>query len=258
MRIREIISEGSESNTVVRIDSKFIKDFSTDLKNYKHNADWSQSGLDTGDDSYWQKNNITPEVSKGIFAGDPHRTALYATGNAHETRYIEFVQNGQPVVYFDQRDLPKMRNHKSYLTVFDAANFRRLPSGEYFSENPGAPIKRATITDPFQYISSQGWEIRFTKDLNQVLQQAKDLHQAGKIDHYGAEGMNETAGAKLAENFADGRNPQDRGDSRRHGIPKKASLSTLDKITHSKTASPRKKQLAHWQANMRRGRAKKK
>jgi murein DD-endopeptidase MepM/ murein hydrolase activator NlpD len=59
----------------------------------------------------------------------------------------------------------------------------------------------------------------------------------------------------IAENFADGKNPQDKGDSARHGIPKKASLSSLDKITHS-DASPRKKQLAHWQANMRRGRNK--
>jgi hypothetical protein len=57
----------------------------------------------------------------------------------------------------------------------------------------------------------------------------------------------------MKENFADGKNPQDKGDSRRHGIPKKSSLASLDKIVHSKSASPRKKQLAHWQANMRRG-----
>jgi len=57
----------------------------------------------------------------------------------------------------------------------------------------------------------------------------------------------------MEENFADGKHPGDKGDSKRHGIPKKASLSSLDKIVHSKTASPRKKQLAHWQANMRRG-----
>ena len=57
----------------------------------------------------------------------------------------------------------------------------------------------------------------------------------------------------LEENFADGRNPQDKGDSRRHGIPKHASLSSLDKITHQ---GGRKGQLAHWQANMRRGRMK--
>jgi pyrimidine deaminase RibD-like protein len=55
------------------------------------------------------------------------------------------------------------------------------------------------------------------------------------------------------ENFADGRHPEDKGDSRRHGIPKHASLSTLDKIAHQ---GGRKGQLAHWQANMRRGRAK--
>lgn len=60
-------------------------------------------------------------------------------------------------------------------------------------------------------------------------------------------------GEQFLENFADGRNPQDKGDSRRHGIPKKASLSTLDKIGHG---SGRKAQLARWQANMRRGRNK--
>ena len=60
----------------------------------------------------------------------------------------------------------------------------------------------------------------------------------------------------VAENFADGRDPQHKGDSARHGIPKHATIAQLEKIRSSKTASPRKKQLAHWQINMRRGRAK--
>ena len=60
----------------------------------------------------------------------------------------------------------------------------------------------------------------------------------------------------MTENFADGKNPQDRGDSARHGIPRHATIAQLEKIRSSKTASPRKKQLAHWQINMRRGRAK--
>jgi len=47
------------------------------------------------------------------------------------------------------------------------------------------------------------------------------------------------------ENFIDHKGPGHRGDSKRHGIKKHASLSSLDKIVHSKTASPRKKQLAH-------------
>jgi hypothetical protein len=54
----------------------------------------------------------------------------------------------------------------------------------------------------------------------------------------------------VAENFADGRNPQDKGDSQRHGIPKGATMAELEKAAK---ASGRKGQLARWQLNMRRG-----
>jgi len=54
----------------------------------------------------------------------------------------------------------------------------------------------------------------------------------------------------VSENFADGKHPEDKGDSARHGIPKHASISTLRKIAHQ---GGRKGQLAHWQANMRSG-----
>jgi len=57
------------------------------------------------------------------------------------------------------------------------------------------------------------------------------------------------------ENFADGRNPQDKGDSKRHGVPTKASVSTLRKVAKQ---GGRKGQLAHWMANMKAGKAKKK
>lgn len=59
----------------------------------------------------------------------------------------------------------------------------------------------------------------------------------------------------ISENFADGRNPQDKGDSKRHGVPTKASVSTLRKVAKQ---GGRKGQLAHWMANMKAGRAKKK
>jgi hypothetical protein len=59
----------------------------------------------------------------------------------------------------------------------------------------------------------------------------------------------------LKENFADGRNPQDKGDSKRHGVPTKASVSTLRKVAKQ---GGRKGQLAHWMANMKSGRSKKK
>jgi hypothetical protein len=65
-------------------------------------------------------------------------------------------------------------------------------------------------------------------------------------------GLNEQS---LAENFADGKNPQDKGDSKRHGVPTKASVSTLRKVAKQ---GGRKGQLAHWMANMKSGRSKKK
>ena len=62
------------------------------------------------------------------------------------------------------------------------------------------------------------------------------------------------AGRKKAnENFADGKNPQDKGDSQRHGIPKGATIAQLEKAAK---ASGRKGQLARWQINMRRGKKK--
>jgi predicted nucleotidyltransferase/GNAT superfamily N-acetyltransferase len=57
----------------------------------------------------------------------------------------------------------------------------------------------------------------------------------------------------MAENFHDGKNPQDKGDSKRHGVPTKASISTLRKVAKQ---GGRKGQLAHWMANMKSGRAK--
>lgn len=62
-------------------------------------------------------------------------------------------------------------------------------------------------------------------------------------------------GHSIEENFADGKNPQDKGDSKRYGINTKASVSSLRKTAKQ---GGRKGQLAHWLANMKAGRAKKK
>jgi hypothetical protein len=59
--------------------------------------------------------------------------------------------------------------------------------------------------------------------------------------------------ANLEENFADGKGPGRPGDSQRHGIPKGATIAQLEKAAK---APGRKGQLARWQINMRRGKAK--
>jgi hypothetical protein len=56
------------------------------------------------------------------------------------------------------------------------------------------------------------------------------------------------------ENFADGKNPGRKGLSKRVGIPKKSSLSNLEKIAKNSTGEKRK--MAQWQLNMRRGKNK--
>ena len=57
----------------------------------------------------------------------------------------------------------------------------------------------------------------------------------------------------MNENFADGKGPGRPGDSARHGIPKHATMSELEKASHAKG---RKGQLARWQMNMRNGKKK--
>ena len=174
---------------VTRIDSTDIKDFSSNMPTYYHTKDWSQSGQFKPGSKI--PKNFSGKV-QGTFAGDPHRTALYATGNAGETRFVEITDpNGQSYVYFDKKDLPTIRARKTYLTVFPADTFKvtNPNTGEYFSSNPGKPIKQEPIADPFQYITSQGWIIRITDDLSKVLAQAKQLHKQNKIKSYGGEGL---------------------------------------------------------------------
>jgi len=61
-------------------------------------------------------------------------------------------------------------------------------------------------------------------------------------------------GGGVGENFADGKNPERKGLSKRVGIPKKPTLGQLEKIASSSTGERRR--MAQWQLNMRRGKKK--
>jgi hypothetical protein len=76
----------------------------------------------------------------------------------------------------------------------------------------------------------------------------------GPYGGYGYNASYSSDAGGVEENFADGKNPQDKGDSKRHGINTKASVSSLRKTAKE---GGRKGQLAHWLANMKSGRAKK-
>lgn len=89
---------------------------------------------------------------------------------------------------------------------------------------------------------SEPIEHKYMKALKRLKLKTTDIDPPGEKD--------------VDENFADGKNPQDKGDSARHGITKGMSIAQLKKIRSSDSASPRKKQLAHWQINMRQGKKK--
>lgn len=181
MRAQEFLVEAS-AGYVTRIDSQPIGDFAKNMQTYYHTDDFSQSGQFAPGSKIPKK--YTGKMT-GVYAGDPLFTALYATGNASQTRYVAKYGPGQPIVYFDRKDLPKIRSRRTYLTVFDAGRFKKLPTGEYFSNNPGQPVKpQEEIADPFQYIKDQGWEIRVVDDLPAVLKKL----QTAKV-RYGSEGM---------------------------------------------------------------------
>jgi hypothetical protein len=89
---------------------------------------------------------------------------------------------------------------------------------------------------------SEPIEHKYLKALKRLKLKTRDIDPPGEKD--------------VDENFADGKNPQDKGDSARHGIRKGMDIADLKKIRSSDSASPRKKQLAHWQINMRQGKKK--
>lgn len=103
-----------------------------------------------------------------------------------------------------------------------------------------SPVKKVYCgyIDPSQDDDSRQFNLMETSD--------SDLRQQCK----------EYADTFLEENFADGRNPQDKGDSKRYHVPTKSSVSNLRSV--AKHSSGRKAQLSHWMANMKAGKANKK
>lgn len=89
--------------------------------------------------------------------------------------------------------------------------------------------------------------IRMDRAVSGLKKTADNLHKATK-DYLSKKQQN--------ENFMDGKNPEDKGDSKRHGLSGKMSTKSLKKARSSSNSSPRKKQLAHWLLNMRKGREK--
>jgi hypothetical protein len=137
------------------------------------------------------------------------------------------------------------------------------------SGNKG-PMKKPNGKPTPKALALRRWNCESIEDMRQLIETAervineeKQKGVDGKAcwDGYKRMGTKKKGGktvdncVKMEENFADGKNPQDKGDSKRHGINTKASVSSLRDTAKQ---GGRKGQLAHWLANMKAGKAKKK
>ena len=133
--------------------------------------------------------------------------------------------------------------------------------GKYLkvTDNNGNPDNTGfSIVTP---LNGDSWNWNERPEFKQLVKQK--LNDPGFLgDHKYQQIVDAMAGNKFdparhlyKENFADGKKPGRKGLSKRVGIPKKASLSQLQKIASSSTGERRR--MAQWQLNMRRGKSKK-
>ena len=110
-------------------------------------------------------------------------------------------------------------------------------------------------SDPVMILTNkvnEAWTKKYKKsiDCNNPKGFSQRAHCAGRKARRAGE---KTKSKSVSENFTDGKGPGRPGDSARHGIPKGATITQLEK--HAKRPG-RAGQLARWQLNMRRGKAK--
>jgi predicted chitinase len=238
-----------------------IISFGSEEEEHKYMQDLMKLGLDTTD-----IDPVDPRQPKGMkrqktdptYKVDENamRSIIYTKPNLENeweeaARYPEFVKLGKDAWI-------ELAKKGKAVTINSAKGINNTDAGEPDSFKSLVPakqkralaqLKKGIVEMPIVAVYSDGHKELIggnTRLTAMMARNGKATIWAFRVP--GKQGM--------AENFADGKNPQDKGDSKRHGIPKKASISTLKSIRSSDTASPRKKQLAHWQINMKQGRQK--
>jgi hypothetical protein len=100
----------------------------------------------------------------GLFAGDRKHVAPYAV-----PRDARRVSQGR-TVWFDSRDRNRINSFRPVEREYDDASFRHIKStGERMSRNPGEPTRKTVISDPVGHMRSQGWDVRFHRDLDSLV-----------------------------------------------------------------------------------------
>ena len=148
-------------------------------------------------------------------------------------RYQQFKENGD-----EADEIKKQKN----LIPFPKGTVKVDVSDVYDWYKIGQEISDLDDADPADFGKGPPQTVMAFGSEPEEHRYLKDLKRLGLKTH------------DIDENFADGRNPQDKGDSKRYNVPTKGKISTLRKIAKQ---GGRRGQLAHWMANMRSGKNKK-
>lgn len=184
-------------------------------------------------------NILTPRQAQDTGGAEgSNKNAVYATPNAKVAIAMGLTTAGSDTGMFPND--PQMVLFKGGIRKGEMVYLHKVPKDLFIKHNSREWYSKPDVKE-IKPIEIK--EVPVDKYLDLIRQATpKDLELRAKYTKKDVE-----------ENFADGRNPQDKGDSKRHGVPTKASITTLRKIAKQ---GGRKGQLAHWMANMKSGRKK--
>jgi GNAT superfamily N-acetyltransferase/pyrimidine deaminase RibD-like protein len=242
------VDEKYQGQGIARVMYDYIKS-----QGYTIVRSWDQTDAGAG---FWNKHRGEDVRVWESFLGEANASAVQfqtaSTDNYQSSFTVTAIANGKTVGHFSFFRDPKTDDVHNQAEVTDDVQ--------------GKGYGKALLLKAIEVANDHG--LGFQED-SQSLSRAQSrvydsLYDAGWIvdaDGYWfltPEGEQEltrlsTMQQGVAENFADGRHPEDKGDAKRHGINTKASVSSLRKTAKQ---GGRKGQLAHWLANMKAGRAK--
>jgi hypothetical protein len=150
----------------------------------------------------------------------------------------------------------------------EASEYHRTDEGlmSLLTKSAAKPVakKPSTSLAAIRAASQQTQDLLPPPHIRMYLHRIKDAKEKGIAPQFSASEYRELEQwvahqkihSNLPENFADGKHPERKGLAKRSGVNTKASVSSLRNT--AKHSSGEKQRMAHWLANMKAGRAKKK
>jgi pyrimidine deaminase RibD-like protein len=272
----------TQNKSIRDLCKKFASTFLDYEEEQKVGEDYDNMNVTTTDRSYEKDGKFGSVYRSDSIAKDPKTGKQQSmvqwdvkdptTGKSYTgTNYIDPEGNADTQTNYDQisEDWNKVNHHDH------TDGLSRKAVNAYRREHPGSKLKTAVTTKPSKLKKGSksakrrasfcarmsgmkkhraGAKTKRDPDspINKALRRwhCESIEEMQELIQLGEQYI-----TGLKENFKDGRHPEDKGDSKRYHVPTKSSVSNLRNF--AKKHSGRAAELAHWEANMKAGRAKK-